>query len=695
MHRSTTFARRGISLSTHCSACIHRSALAAARLARPQRPPLQRISLTASSPAFSPASTARFSTSSIRPVKGVLNLDDDDDDPDDETRPPAAKPSLKPRKISSAPSSPSSPSISQPGSGGAFGEDSPFLDHSLVPPEPIVAYRTLYDQEIKVSTDPKDHERFLLLYRSLADDPHLFAQLQPIDFMIALNCCRDLYRCIPRMRRILKDVQQTPYFTIPDIHHILLKTFIKLSDFKSAANLIDELRKARIQFNTATYHIMLDMCKHEHQLNKATRILEEMRALKVPITTATYLIMITICARTKNPTLAREYFDEMPLLGMEHELSHYNALLNAYAHARNRDGARKVFEMMEEDGIQPDHYTYTAMVKTLLSHRSDPMRRHTALQLVQDAPIQPNAKLLAALGKQPEEIVNECIKNNVDMSLHDFNMFLISAIKSNKFSQVPYVLEQMTRRQLRPNVITFTAMLDADIKMGKYQEAKDVFRAMEQANIQPDVIAYSAMIAVALSQASVRESIDLLKAMIQDGLLPNRHTFNSLLSASVGEIGVDAIRIIRKTMDDLRVRPDQRSFNAILSAYALQGDMDEMLLTLDDMKRSRVPPDALTYSILISGFLQNGDLRYSMEWYYKMMHSGFVPATFLVNNLMAALHGSGQGQQVVMLFRDMERHGVRKNEQSFEIAMEACEKFGLEDARALIEDEFKDYLAVR
>ncbi|KAF9286070.1 hypothetical protein BGZ68_003267 [Mortierella alpina] len=686
MHRSTSIARRGIPLFTHCTACINRNALVtSSNLAPSFRPRLQRISLRTSSP----ASTARFSTSSICHIKGILNLDDD---LDEDTIAPASKPS--PNPTASLPSSSSSSSISQPGT-GAFGEDSPFLDHSIVPPEQIVAYRSLYDKEIKFSTDPKDHERFLLVYRSLADDPHLFAQLQPIDFMIALNCCRDLHRCIPRMRRILEDVQKTPYSTIPDIHHILLKAYVKLSDFKSATNLIEELRKSQIQFNTATYHIMLDICKHEHQLNKATRILDQMRELKVPITHATYLIMITICARTKNPALAREYFDEMPLLGMEPELSHYNALLNAYAHARNRDGARKVFEMMEEDGIQPDHYTYTAMVKTMLSHRADPMRRQNALKLIQNAPIKPNAKLLAALGKQPEEIVNECIKNNVDMSLHDFNMFLLSAIKSNQFSQVPYVLEQMTLRKLRPNVITFTAMLDADIKMGKYQEAKDVFRAMEQANIQADVIAYSAMIAVTLSQAGVRESIDILKAMIQDGLLPNRHTFNSLLSASVGEVGVDAIRVIRKTMDDLRVRPDQRSFNAILSAYALQGDMDEMLLTLDDMKRSRVPPDALTYSILISGFLQNGDLRYSMEWYYKMMHGGFVPATFLVNNLMAALHGSGQGQQVVMLFRDMERHGVRKNEQSFEIAMEACEKFGLEEARAQIEDEFKDYLAVR
>ncbi|KAF9569160.1 hypothetical protein EC968_002706 [Mortierella alpina] len=689
MHRSTTIARRGISLFTHCTACIHRNARITPSLAPPSSLRSQRTSLSVSTP----TSVARFSTSSIGHVKGILNLDDDLDD-EDTTRPAAELFSKSTTTLSPPSSSSSAASISQPGS-GAFGEDSPFLDHSLTPPEQIVAYRNLYDKEIKISTDPKDHERFLLLYRSLADDPHLFSQLQPIDFMIVLNCCRDLYRCIPRMRRILKDVEKTPHFTIPDIHHILLKAYIKLSDFKSAANFIEELRQHQIQFNTATYHIMLDLCKHEHQLNKAVRILDQMRELKVPITSATYLIMITICARSKNPTLAREYFDEMPLLGMEPELSHYNALLNAYAHARNRDGARKVFEMMEEDGVQPDHYTYAAMVKTLLSHRSDPMRRQTALKLVQDASIKPNAKLLAALGKQPEEIVDECIKNNVDMSLHDFNMFLLSAIKSNRFSQVPYILEQMTLRHLRPNVITFTAMLDADIKMGKYQEAKDVFRAMEQANIQPDVIAYSAMIAVTLSQASVRESIDLLKAMIQDGLLPNRHTFNSLLSASVGEVGVDSIRIIRKTMEELRIRPDQRSFNAILSAYALQGDMDEMLLTLNDMKHSRVAPDALTYSILISGFLQNGDLRYSMEWYYKMMHGGFVPATFLVNNLMAALHGSGQGQQVVMLFRDMERHGVRKNEQSFEIAMEACEKFGLEEARVQIENEFKDYLAVR
>jgi len=235
-------------------------------------------------------------------------------------------------------------------------------------------------------------------------------------------------------------------------------------------------------------------------------------------------------------------------------------------------------------------------------------------------------------------------------------------------------------------------MVDADIKMGKYQEAKEVFRAMQQANIQPDVIVYSAMISGALSQASLIESMEILKSMVGDGLLPNLHTFNSLLSASVGGIGIDSFKTIRDTMQALHVRPDQRSFNALLSAYALQGDMDEMLRALDDMKQSRVAPDALTYSILISGFLQNGDLRYAMEWYYKMMDGGFIPATFVINNLMAALHGSGQGQQVLMMWREMDRLKIKKNEQSFEIALEACEKFGLHDALPQIEEELKTYL---
>ncbi|KAI7820971.1 hypothetical protein BC939DRAFT_494330 [Gamsiella multidivaricata] len=630
-------------------------------------------------------SATRFSTSAICQAVRTMNLDDLEVDTLDEPK-TRQKTSIPPRPSLLSPSNVATQSASEQ-------EASEFFDPTIVAPEQIKEFRDLYEQ-VRHSKDPDDQEKILFAYRSIADDPDIFSQLQPIDFMYALNSCRNLLKVVPRMRRILEDVEKAGFGNIPEMYHILLKVYVKLSDFKNCGNLVDEMKRKGVDFNTATYHILLDVCRHERSLRNAVGLLAQMRKRNVEVTASTYLIMLTICARVKNARLAREYFDEMPLLGLEQEPVHYNALLNAYAHARNLDGAKQVFRMMEDDGIPVDYYTYTAMIKALKGARRY-VEANTLVSSLGANGTKPNAKILVAQGKEPLDIMNECTSNNVEMAQHDFNMLIIQALKRNRFAQVPELMEQMQKRGHRPNVFTFTAMIDADIKMGKYYEAKEIFQAMQQANIQPDVIAYSAMISGALSQASVNESLELLKAMVGDGLLPNLHTFNSLLSASVGEIGIDSLKVIRETMQALHIRPDQRSFNALLSAYALQGDMDEMLRSLEDMKRSKVAPDALTYSILISGFLQNGDLRYAMEWYYKMMDGGFVPATFVFNNLMAALHGSGQGQQVLLMWAEMDRIDIKKNEQSFEIALEACEKFDLHDARPQIEEQLKTYLASR
>ncbi|KAF9186431.1 hypothetical protein BGZ51_002017 [Haplosporangium sp. Z 767] len=681
---------------THCTACLERTFLARGLATVNNNPVFSRVSNSNRSIVASAGvirrhpqahSSSRLTTSSIRQSVKAFSVDGLDKDILD------GEPGQQRHKNGSS-TDPSSPSIT--GSSAeeplAFGEDSKFLDSTIIPPEPIKAFRRQYEQ-IRSSNNPSDHEMFLATYRALADDPELLAQLQPIDFMIALNSNRDLHRVVPRMRRILEDVEKTEHRQITDIYHILLKTYIKLSDFRGCNNLLEEMSSKRMPFNNATYHIMLDICKHEGNLRKAQELLKKMRERDIEITPATYLIMLSICARTKKPNLAKEYFNEMPLIGLEQDVTHYNALLNAYAQTRDLMGAHQVFELMEEDGISPDQYTYTAMIKSMQPKRPSAEVQAMLDKFIKKVP-KPNAKVLAALGKEPSEIVDECLRNGIEMGPGDFNMLLIRALKLNRFPQVPYILEKMQGCGHRPNVFTFTAMVDANIKMNKYQEAKEIFRAMEQANIQPDVIAYSAMIAGALSHVGVQESMDILKSMIQDGLLPNQHTFNSLLSAGVGEIGIDGLETIRDTMAALRVRPDHRSFNILLSAYALHGDMDKMLETLDDMKHSKVRPDALTYSILITGFLQNGDLRFSMEWYFKMVDNGFVPAPFVVNNLMAALHGSGQGQQVMLLWQEMNRLRIRKNEQSYEIALEACEKYGL-DARDQIEEEFRTYLAER
>lgn len=685
-----------------CLACLERTAARIPRGQQQQRRTNNNLLGLHSSLKHS-SLFSRFSTSATVQVIRAMTLDDLDLDGDNHNTP--NRPRTQERHTTRAPTSAST--ISSPASNAleaeaaAGGEKtSRFLDPTIVPPEQIKQYRALGDT-INSSSTLQEHEHFISVYRSIADEPTLLPQLQPKDFMQAMNSCRDMYRVVPRMRQILTDFEKSrqqnnqQQLLIPEIYDILLRAFVKLSDFRSATNLIGEMkRKKGLQFGTSTYHIMLDLCKHERNLERARRLLKEMRDNKVEITSATYQIMLAVCSQAKNPQLAREYFDEMPLLGIDTDVNHYNALMNAYAHAKKLDGAKEVFEMMEEDGIPADQYTYAALIKALKSaHRTQ--EPAALIQTMRESGVQANVKILSALGMDSIEIMKDCKANNVEMKVGDFNTLITRALRGNQFANVPIIMQEMQERGIRPDVVTFTAMIDANIKMSKFTEAREIFRAMEQANIQPDVIAYSAMIAGALSHSTVQESIDILKNMINDGILPNRHTFNSLLSASVGEIGSDGLMVIRETMAALGVQPDRRSFNAIMSSHALEGDMDQVRRTLADMRRSKINPDALTYSVLISGYLQNGDLRYAMEWYYTMLDGGFKPAPFVMNNLMSALHGSGQGTQILVLWREMTQLGIRKNERSYEIMFDVCDEYSFDEQRPAIEEEFKTYLAHR
>ncbi|KAG0344735.1 hypothetical protein BG004_004211 [Podila humilis] len=552
----------------------------------------------------------------------------------------------------------------------------------------------MYDK-VRYSKQPEDQEAFLRMYRAIADDPQLLQQLQPKDFMVALNSTRDLLHVIPRMQRIIQDVERTKHRSVPEIYHILLKHYTKLSDFKHCRDLLKRMTQAGIDFNLHTYHIMLSICKHERQLRRATFILEEIRAKKIEITESTYLMMMSVCVACKNPRKAREYFEEMPLIGLEQQLSHYNTLLNAYVHAKDLEGARNVFSEMEEnDEITPDSYSYAAMIKILKSpkyHR--PTEAEELVKTMERRGLKPNARVLMALQVNPLKVQQTCEATGVELTVQDYNLLIGTSIRQNQFQDIPALFTAMSNQGLRPDMVTFTMMVDANLKMNKYPEAKEIFWAMQQANIQPDVVAYSALMTGALLQSKVLESLEILKRMLNDGMLPNLLTFNSLLSASVGEIDVKGFKMIRETMDALKIRPDNRSFNALLSAYALKGDIQEMMCTLDDMRRSNVFPDALTYSVLISGFLRNGDLRFAVDWYFKMQESGMKPATTVVNNLMAALHGSSEGQKVLMLFHDMGDRMIRKDERTYEIVLDTCTKFNLHSSRHAIEEEFKEYLA--
>lgn len=118
-----------------------------------------------------------------------------------------------------------------------------------------------------------------------------------------------------------------------------------------------------------------------------------------------------------------------------------------------------------------------------------------------------------------------------------------SYCRMNFLQEAHDLLQDMKRRGIKPNVITYTVLLDGNFKanlrrrVSRHGEGNktslkvsSILRDMEQMEINPDVVCYTVLIDGHMKTENIQEAVSLFCKMIDSGLEPDTVTCTALFS---------------------------------------------------------------------------------------------------------------------------------------------------------------------
>jgi pentatricopeptide repeat protein len=226
------------------------------------------------------------------------------------------------------------------------------------------------------------------------------------------------------------------------------------------------------------------------------------------------------------------------------------------------------------------------------------------------------------------------------------------------------VLDDMRRKGVPPNLITYTAVISACAKSagsgyGVYAVDKGMqaMQMMQKDGILPDIITYNALLDACAKAASAGDAFGVergqrLLRMLRDvGLTPNIITFNTLMHTCAKSSSPENLSAMKEalgvleTMGATGVRPDIVTYNALVDTCARsgQGGLQKAVAVLDDMSQCGLTPDIVTFNSLVNACARAAGAKDStafstaMQILGKMNSSGVEANVVTFNSLMTII----------------------------------------------------------
>ncbi|KAL1915144.1 uncharacterized protein VTP21DRAFT_7625 [Calcarisporiella thermophila] len=476
----------------------------------------------------------------------------------------------------------------------------------------------------------------------------------------------------------------------PRPFNIMMHAYHLYGDLAAARNVFDAMKEHAVEPNIVSYNTLMNAIT---KLGDPEEAIQFFNKLPMPGDVFSYCTLIDACATLKDFKRATEFFERMRREGVQPNAVVFNAIIHICCQQNQLARAMTVLNDMQQQGVDPNDITYATLIRahSLRGLHSDVEQLLSAMQ---KAGVTPNADTYIAIGMSPQEVIAELGGDRLKVS--DYNSLLSICIKRHHdFSQAFEIFQAMRSHGIAPNVRTYNLLIDANIKSGRREEAFNLFQAMQAEHLEPDVVTYTQLLQTYADTADLRGAMSLFKQMQEKGVKPNIVSFNTLLTISTLQKDFDPemLRMLHSRMKYHGVALDRRSYNILLAGYARevsQRALSDIRQTYREMRQAKIPPDHLTFSIMIRAHLAARQPREAMQQYTKMMRWRIRPDADVVNDLMATWSQAGNISQVLSLWHDAKRIGVRLNEESYDIILKACEHHGHTETAKVIARELED-----
>uniref|UniRef100_A0A803NIQ5 DYW domain-containing protein n=1 Tax=Cannabis sativa TaxID=3483 RepID=A0A803NIQ5_CANSA len=187
-----------------------------------------------------------------------------------------------------------------------------------------------------------------------------------------------------------------------------------------------------------------------------------------------------------------------------------------------------------------------------------------------------------------------------------------------------YVAEDLFKRMVRRNIISWTAMISGYTQNGLAERALDVFDKMmeEDSEVKPNWVTIMSVLPACAHSAALERGRKIHKFANEIGLGSNVSVQTALVAmyAKCGSL-VEAHQCFDKIHQQKR---NLIAWNTMIMAYASHGHGLESVSTFEDMIRVGVQPDTITFTGLLSGCSHSGLVDLGLKYFYCMTKSYFV-----------------------------------------------------------------------
>jgi len=207
------------------------------------------------------------------------------------------------------------------------------------------------------------------------------------------------------------------------------------------------------------------------------------------------------------------------------------------------------------------------------------------------------------------EVYEEMLIQKVEFTIATYNALVDACARNWEMRSVPKILQDMDKQNIRPNLITYSAILKGYCQENKIDKAYELLESMRQSTeFHPDEIMYNSLLDGCARQGMYDRGLLLLKDMQQDGINPTNFTLSVLVKlCNRGGRLEEAFRLTEEISKQFGFKLNVHVYSNLVQACISHKKLPRAFEVFERMLTAGVRPDGRTYKLLLQAFATAGE----------------------------------------------------------------------------------------
>ncbi|KAJ0983118.1 hypothetical protein J5N97_011373 [Dioscorea zingiberensis] len=206
------------------------------------------------------------------------------------------------------------------------------------------------------------------------------------------------------------------------------------------------------------------------------------------------------------------------------------------------------------------------------------------------------------------------VQYNITPNLETYNTIIKSFCESGYSRSVFSVLDEMLRKNIKPNLTTFTHWLSGLYKDQRFDDVPKVLQLMKKNDSHPGALSvYNVRIHALCKLGKPAEAKELFKQMVRNGMKANWVTYGHMIYGFAKEGDLEESKKLYKEMMSKGCTPDSSCHFTLMHYLCVGGDFDAALeVCKESMKRDWIP-GFKTMKMLVDGLVSKSKVEEAKE----------------------------------------------------------------------------------